>query len=56
MLGRVVHFAKRIEVILLASSKDRPDGRCLAVLPYRLKKGSSLGIVDKTGHVKERLP
>lgn len=56
MLGRVVHSARIIEAILFASSKDRPDGRCLAVLPDRLKKGSSLEIVDETGLVKERLP
>ena len=56
MLGRVVHFARRIEAILFPSSKDRPDGRCLAVLPYRLKKESPLEIVDETGLVKERLP
>jgi len=56
ILGRVVHALGRIEAILFPSSKDRPDGRCLAVLPDRLKKGSSLEIVDETGLVKERLP
>lgn len=56
MLGRVVHSARRIEAILFPSSKDRPNGRCLAVLPDCLKKGSSLEIVDETGLVKERLP
>jgi RES domain-containing protein len=56
MLGRVVHSTKRIEAILFPSSKDRPNGRCLAVLPDCLKKGSSLEIVDETGLVKERLP
>ena len=55
VLGRLVHAAGRIEAILFPSSKDRPDGRCLAVLPDRLKKGSSLEIVDETGLVKERL-
>jgi hypothetical protein len=56
VLGRVVHVLRRIEAILFPSSKDRPEGRCLAVLPDRLKKGSSLEIVDETGLVKERLP
>jgi RES domain-containing protein len=56
LLGRVVHAVRRIEAILFLSSKDRPEGRCLAVLPDRLKKGSSLEIVDDTGLVKERLP
>jgi RES domain-containing protein len=56
VLGRAVHAASTIEAILFPSSKDRPDGRCLAILPDRLKKGSSLEIVDETGLVKERLP
>jgi hypothetical protein len=56
VLGRVVHVLRRIEAILFPSSKDSPEGRCLAVLPDRLKKGSSLEIVDETGLVKERLP
>jgi RES domain-containing protein len=56
VLGRVVHAVRRIEAILFPSSKDRPEGRCLAVLPDRLKRGSSLEIVDDTGLVKERLP
>jgi hypothetical protein len=56
ILGRVVHAVRRIEAILFTSSKDRPEGRCLAVLPDRLKRGSSLEIVDETGLVKERLP
>ena len=56
ILGRVVHTVRGIEAILFRSSKDRPEGRCLAVLPDRLKRGSSLEIVDDTGLVKERLP
>jgi hypothetical protein len=56
ILGRVVHAVRRIEAILFPSSKDRPEGRCLAVLPDRLKRGSSLEIVDETGLMKERLP
>jgi RES domain-containing protein len=56
ILGRVVHAVRRIEAILFPSSKDRPEGRCLAVLPDRLKRGSFLEIVDETGLVKERLP
>jgi hypothetical protein len=56
ILGRVVHAVGRIEAILFPSSKDRPDGRCLAVLPERLKRGSFLEIADETGLVKERLP
>ena len=56
LLGRVVHSVSRIEAILFPSSKDKPDGRCLAVLPDRLKRGSSLEIVDETGLVRERLP
>jgi hypothetical protein len=56
ILGRVVHAVGRIEAILFPSSKDRPEGCCLAVLPDRLRRGSSLEIVDETGLVKERLP
>jgi RES domain-containing protein len=56
VLGRVVHTIRKIEAILFPSSKDRPEGRCLAVLPDRLKRGSSLEIEDETGLVKERLP
>ena len=55
LLGSVAHIVRRIEAILFLSSKDRPTGRCLAVLPDRLKKGSSLEIVDETGLVRERL-
>ena len=56
LLGRMVHATLRIEGILFASSKDRPDGRCLAIMPDRLKKGSALEIADDTGLVKEKLP
>ena len=55
VLGRAAHISGRIEAILFLSSKDRPTGRCLAILPDRLKKGSSLEIVDETGLVRERL-
>ncbi len=56
VLGRAVHAVRRIEAILFPSTKNRPAGLCLAVLPDRLRKGSSLEIVDETGLVKERLP
>jgi len=54
MLGHAVYSPKRIEAILYPSTKDRPDGRCLALLPGRLGKGSSLEIADETGLVHER--
>jgi RES domain-containing protein len=56
LLGRMVHAALRIEGILFVSSKDRPHGRCLAILPDRLKRGSALEVVDDTGLVREKLP
>jgi sorbitol-specific phosphotransferase system component IIBC len=56
LLGRVSHAAGRIEAILFPSSKDRPDGRCLAIFPDRLKRSSVLKIADETGLVRERLP
>ena len=56
LLGRMVHAARRIEGILFVSSKDRPHGRCLAILPDRLKKGSALEVADDTGLVREKLP
>ena len=56
LLGRMAHAALRIEGILYVSSKDRPDGRCLAILPDRLKRGSALEIMDDTGLVREKLP
>jgi RES domain-containing protein len=54
-LGRIAHAALRIEGILFVSSKDRPNGRCLAIFPDRLRKGSALEIADDTGLVKEKL-
>ncbi len=56
LLGRMVHAATRIEAILFASSKDRPYGRCLAIFPDRLRRGSALEIVDDTGLVRDKLP
>jgi RES domain-containing protein len=56
LLGRMVHAAATIEAILFASSKHRPDGRCLAILPDRLRRGSALEIVDDTGLVREHIP
>jgi RES domain-containing protein len=56
LLGRVVHAAATIEAILFASSKDRPHGRCLAIFPDRLRRGSTLEIVDDTGLVRENIP
>jgi RES domain-containing protein len=56
LLGRAVHAVRRVEAILFPSSKDIPEGRCLAIMPDRLRRGSSLEIVDETGLVKERLP
>jgi RES domain-containing protein len=56
LLGRTVHAAARIEAILFASSKDRPYGRCLAIFPDRLRRGSELEIVDDTGLVRDKLP
>lgn len=56
LLGRMAHAAQRVEAILFVSSKDRPRGSCLAILPDRLKKRSTVEIVDETGLVRERLP
>jgi hypothetical protein len=51
----MVHAAATIEAILFASCKHRPDGRCLAILPDRLRRGSALEIVDDTGLVREHI-
>jgi RES domain-containing protein len=56
LLGRIVHDGARAEAILFPSSRDRPNGRCLAILPDRLKKSSELAIIDDTGLVRETLP
>ena len=55
-LGRLVHDDGHIEAILFTSSKDIPDGRCLAIFPDRLESPSWLEISDETGRLRERLP
>ena len=55
-LGRLVHDAGHIEALLFPSSKDTPDGLCLAIFPDRLGPPSWLEISDETGRLRERLP
>ena len=55
-LGRLVHDAGHIEAILYPSSKDIPDGFCLAIFPDRLRSPSWLEISDETGRLRGRLP
>jgi len=54
-LGRAVHATRLHEAILFSSVMHKRRGRCLAIFPDRLRKGSSLQIVDETGLVRERL-
>jgi RES domain-containing protein len=55
-LGRLVYGAGHIEAILYPSSKDIPDGFCLAIFPDRLRSPSWLEISDETGRLRGRLP
>ncbi len=55
-LGRLVYETGRIEAIFYASSKHKPDGRCLAILPERLSSPSWIEISDETGRFRERIP
>lgn len=57
MLGRIVHGIRRIQALLYQSSKNAPQGRCLAIFPERLVTSSWLQIIDDSGRLaNERLP
>lgn len=55
-LGRFVYETGKIEAIFYPSSKHKPDGRCLAILPERLSSPSWIEISDETGRFRERIP
>jgi RES domain-containing protein len=57
MLGRVAHGSRRVQAIPYRSSKNAPEGQCLAILPDRLVTPSWLQILDDSGQLtSERLP
>ncbi|MFQ5961140.1 MAG: RES family NAD+ phosphorylase [Candidatus Methylomirabilales bacterium] len=55
-LGRVAYLGGRIEAIYSHSTRDKPDGRCVAVFPNRLSSPSWLQIVDDTGQLTQQIP
>jgi len=57
VLGRLARGARRIEGLRFWSTKNSPQGRCLAVFPDRLVPPSALVVVDDSGQLPpERLP
>ena len=53
-LGEIVHASMRFEALIYPSTKD-PKGRCLAVLPDRLRPGSAIAVDDPDGTIRATL-
>jgi RES domain-containing protein len=56
VLGRLCYSSKRFDAIRFPSSKNPPDGVCLAVFPDRLKGASYLEVHDPYRNVPQRIP
>jgi RES domain-containing protein len=56
LLGRLCHDSKRFDGIRYPSSKNMPDGVCVAVFPGRLKHPAFLEVYDPSGNLAQRLP
>jgi hypothetical protein len=56
VLGRLCYSSKRFDAIRFLSSKNPPDGVCLAVFPDRLKGASYLEVHDPYRNVPQRIP
>lgn len=55
-LGRVCYRTGRLDAIRYYSSKNPPNGVCIAVFPERLKEPAYLEVYDPAGHLAQRLP
>lgn len=55
-LGRVCYDSGRFDAIRYYSSKNPPDGICIAVFPDRLAGAAYLEVYDPYGHLAQRLP
>jgi RES domain-containing protein len=56
LLGRVCYHTGLFDGIRYPSSKNLPDGACLAVFPDRLKAPAFLEVYDPNGNLAQRLP
>jgi RES domain-containing protein len=56
LLGRVCHHTGLFDSIRYPSSKNLPDGACVAVFPDRLKAPAFLEVYDPNGNLAQRLP
>jgi RES domain-containing protein len=56
LLGRVCYQTKLFDGIRYPSSKNPPQGRCVAVFPDRLKDAAYLDVYDPYGNLAQRLP
>ena len=57
LLGRVCFVSGSIKGIKFCSSKDEPDGRCLAIFTDRLVKGvDSVKVKDDSGSLDQEIP
>lgn len=56
LLGRVCHDTELFDGIRYPSSKNLPDGACVAVFPDRLKGAAFLEVYDPNGNLAQRLP
>jgi RES domain-containing protein len=56
MLGRVCHRSERFEAIRFPSSKNPPNGVCIAVFTDRLRAPSLIKVFDPHGLLAEQLP
>jgi len=56
LLGRVCHRTGLFDGIQFPSTKNSPDGMCVAVFPERLKAPAFLEVYDPNGHLAQRLP
>jgi RES domain-containing protein len=56
LLGRKCHDSKRFDGIRYPSSKNIPDGVCVAVFPGRLTHPAFLEVYDLSGNLAQRLP
>jgi len=56
LLGRVCYTSGRFDAIQYPSSKNPPNGICVAVFPDRLKSPAFIEVYDPYGNLAQRLP
>ena len=56
LLGRVSSDLGRFDAIRYPSSKNPPNGVCVAVFPDRLKSPAFIEVYDPYGNLAQRLP